>query len=139
MTKHYLRRFTYLVAISSFGLMTFILPLYVWAAEGALQSPLNEAFSTVPGFIEGALKALVMIALPILTLFIVYSGFLFVAAQGNESKLTDAKKNFMYVILGALLILGAWIIATLIGGTVSQLTKPTPSAPRSLPPGTYNI
>jgi len=97
-------------------------PFLSLAAEGRLESPLNEAFSTVPGFIAGALKALVMIALPILTLFIVYSGFLFVAAQGNEHKLEDAKRNFMYVIIGALLILGAWVIATLIAGTVSQLT-----------------
>lgn len=99
------------------------LPLCAVAATGELDSPLNPAFSTIPGFIAGALKALVMIALPILTLFIVYSGFLFISAQGNESKLSEAKQNFKYVIIGALLILGAWVIATLIAGTVSQLTR----------------
>ena len=99
-----------------------LIPMYSRAAEGIVGSPLNSAFSTVPGFIEGALKALVMIALPILTLFIVYAGFRFISSQGNDTKLSEAKKNFMYVIIGALLILGAWVIATLIGGTVSQLT-----------------
>lgn len=74
-------------------------------------------------FIAGALKALALIALPIITLFLVYSGFLFIWAQGNKDKLDDAKRNFMYVIIGALLILGAWILATLIAGTVSQLTS----------------
>ena len=121
MTKHV----TCLVSvlISSLGSLAFILvPLYAMAADGVLESPLNAAFSSLPGFIEGALKALVMIALPILTLFIVYSGFLFISAQGNSSKLEEAKKNFAYVIIGAILILGAWVIATLIGGTVSQLT-----------------
>jgi len=44
-----------------------------------------------------------------------------VLARGNSSKLDEAKKNFVYVIIGALLILGAWVIATLIGGTVTQL------------------
>ena len=63
-----------------------------------------------------------MVALPILTLFIVYSGFLFISAQGNSSELETAKKNFAYVVIGAVLILGAWVIATLIGGTVAQLT-----------------
>src|SRR3989344_6935587 len=102
------------------------LPFLTHAAEGGvLQSPLNAAFSSIPGFIEGALKALVIIALPILTLFIVYSGFLFVSAQGNSSNLEKAKQNFMYVIIGAILILGAWVIATLIGGTVTQLVAPT--------------
>jgi len=100
-------------------LMLLSLPTY--AAEG-IQSPLKPEVSSIPGFIEAALKALVMIALPILTLFIVYSGFKFISAQGNSSKLEEAKKNFMYVIIGSLLILGAWVVATLVGGTVNQLT-----------------
>src|SRR3989344_6953560 len=107
-----------------------VFPLLAYAAvdvaegtAGVLRSPLNAAFSSIPGFIEGALKALVITALPILTLFIAYSGFLFVSAQGNSSNLEKAKQNFMYVIIGAILILGAWVIATLIGGTVSQLAN----------------
>ena len=86
-----------------------------------LCNPLNSNFSTIPAFIAGALKVLVMVALPIITLFLVISGFMFVLARGNSSKLEEAKKNFVYVIIGALLILGAWVIATLIGGTVTQL------------------
>jgi hypothetical protein len=54
---------------------------------------------------------------------IVVAGFQFVLAQGNEEALGKAKRNFMYVVLGATLILGAWVIATLIGGTVNQLTN----------------
>ena len=109
-----------------------LLVVFVWSAffllvplaeaqTSGLENPLNRSFSTIPAFIAGALKVLVIVALPIITLFIVIAGFMFVFARGNESKLSDAKKNFVYVILGALLILGAWIIATLIGGTVSQL------------------
>lgn len=89
-------------------------------AQG-LENPLNPQFSSIPAFLAGALKVLVIIALPIITLFIVISGFMFVFARGNEHKLQEAKQNFVYVILGALLILGAWLIATLIGGTVTQL------------------
>lgn len=92
------------------------LPVY---AEQGLQNPLTS--QSVTEFIAGALKVLVIVALPIITLFIVISGFMFVFARGNEGKLSEAKKNFVYVVIGALLILGAWVIATLIGGTVSQL------------------
>lgn len=94
-------------------------------AQTGLQNPLNSNFSTIPAFIAGALKVLVIVALPIITLFLVVSGFMFVFARGNSSKLDEAKKNFVYVILGALLILGAWVIATLIGGTVTQLVGPS--------------
>jgi hypothetical protein len=86
-----------------------------------LVNPLK--FGDIASFIAGALKVLVMVALPVITLFVVYSGFMFVTAQGRPEKLKEAKTNFVYVILGALLIMGAWIIATLIGGTVSQLTN----------------
>jgi len=107
------------ITATAFLMLLAVLPAY--AADG-IQSPLKPEVSSIPGFIEAALKALVMIALPILTLFIVYSGFKFISAQGNSSKLEEAKKNFMYVIIGSLLILGAWVVATLVGGTVNQLT-----------------
>ena len=92
------------------------------ASSDTLGNPLNPSFSTIPNFIAGALRVLVMLALPILTLMIVYSGFLFVFARGNQEKLGTAKTNLMYVLIGSTLILGTWIIATLISGTVSQLT-----------------
>ncbi len=103
------------------GLAAYAVPAARAFAD--FESPLNPSFSSIPAFIAGALKVLVIVALPIITLFIVISGFMFVLARGNESKLKDAKKNFFFVIIGALLILGAWAIATLIGGTVSQLVK----------------
>jgi hypothetical protein len=86
-----------------------------------LNTPLSPSLSSIPKFLSAALEAMVRIALPIITVFVVYSGFLFVTAQGNQSKLEDAKRNFFYVVLGALLILSAWILANLIGGTVTQV------------------
>ena len=91
-------------------------------ASAQLNNPFNSQFSSIPAFIAGALKALAIIALPIVTLFLVISGFYFVTAQGNQQKLETAKTNFFYVVIGTLLILGAWIIATLIAGTINQLT-----------------
>ena len=90
-----------------------------------LDNPLQ--FDSVAEFVSAALKAMVMIALPIVSLFLVIAGFMFIKAQGNEGKLSEAKKNFVYVILGALLIMGAWVIANIIAGTVSQLTATDPS------------
>lgn len=110
---------------SSYGLVLFALVPLVEAQtnKNKLENPLSPEFSTIPNFISGALKVLVMISLPIITLFFVYAGYKFIAAQGNQEKLGDAKQNFLYVVIGAILILGAWVIATLIGGTVTQLTK----------------
>ena len=99
-----------------------LLPLLTFAQNQTLQNPVQGAgIVSVQGFIAAFLKAVVQISLPILTLFIVYSGFMFVMARGNEQKLSDAKKNFFYVILGAILILGAWVLSTLIAATASQV------------------
>jgi hypothetical protein len=91
------------------------------SGTGGLVNPLK--FNDISSFIAGSLKVLVIVAIPIITLFIVISGFMFVAARGNEKKLEDAKKNFLFVIIGSLLILGAWVLATLLGATVSQLVR----------------
>ncbi|MDP3646055.1 MAG: hypothetical protein Q8R25_03130 [bacterium] len=106
-----------LVTVAIFGATTAIA-----FAQSSLKNPLSAEFNDIPKFIAGALKVMVMVALPVITFFVVYAGFKFIAAQGSPEKLNEAKKNFMYVIIGALLILGAWIIANLISGTVSQLT-----------------
>lgn len=101
------------------ALCVALFPFAVFAQSQTLKNPANVSdFQT---FIANFLKAIVQISLPILTLFIVYSGFMFVTARGNEHKLSEAKTNFMYVILGAILILGAWVLATLIASTANQV------------------
>ena len=90
-------------------------------SQATLKNPLDPSLSNIPAFIAGFLRAVVLVSLPIITLFIVLSGFMFVTARGNQAKLTLAKKNFFAVLIGAILILGAWVLATLIGGTVTQL------------------
>jgi hypothetical protein len=103
--------------------LVWTLPLIASAqTTGAgIQNPLNASYSTIPTFIAGFLKVMVQIGLPIVALFLLLSGFQFIKARGNPEKLNDAKNNFVYVIIGASLILGAWVLATLIGNTVSQV------------------
>ena len=90
-------------------------------SPSGLQDPLK--FCTITGFVQGVLQAFVMISLPILSFFIVWAGFRFVMAQGNPGKLADAKKNFYFLLAGAILILSAWALATLIANTINQVAK----------------
>lgn len=91
------------------------------AGQTCLQNPLR--FTSIERFIEGALQAMVMIALPIISVFIIWAGFMFVKARGKPGDISEAKKNLTYVLIGATLILSAWVLATLIGATVSQLIR----------------
>ena len=44
----------------------------------------------------------------------IYSGFLYVTAQGNESKLATAHKALLYTSIGTAVLLGSWVLANLI-------------------------
>jgi hypothetical protein len=72
--------------------------------------------------LEKVLDALVLIAFPIIVLFLVYAGFLFVFARGDEKKINDAKRIFLWTFVGALLVLGAWTLSRAIKGTVDEIT-----------------
>ena len=115
--KSALRQLIFLVPVALLSLVAVVHA--ATPCTSCLNSPTLDA--TFQGFISTAMKALVKISLPIITIFIVYSGFLFVTAQGNQGKLETAKRNFFFSVLGALLILAAWILATIIAGTVTQI------------------
>lgn len=61
------------------------------------------------------------IGLPLVVVFMIYSGFLFVSARGNEEQLTKAKGTFFWTIIGALLVVGAFAIASAIENFARQL------------------
>ena len=51
----------------------------------------------------------------------VYSGFLYVTAQGNETKLATAHKALLYTAIGTAVLLGSWVIAKVIENTINSL------------------
>ena len=57
----------------------------------------------------------------VVAFFLIWSGFKFVSAQGSESKLDDAKHTFYYTIIGAVIIIGAKTIATVIQNLITNL------------------
>lgn len=76
---------------------------------------------SIQEFIAKILDIVLTIGVPIVALAIIYSGFLFVMARGNTEKLEDAKQTLVYVLIGAALLLGAWVIANAIVGTINQI------------------
>ena len=60
----------------------------------------------------------------VVVIYIIYSGFLFVTARGNETKLATAKRAFMYAVIGTAILLGAWAISLAIKATIGQITNP---------------
>lgn len=105
----------------------FILPFFIplTFALGAdvpirLQSPLQQGL-TVGSVLTAFFDVLIQIGAVAVTLAIVYAGFLFVVAQGNPEKLNQARTTFFYTIIGALVLLGAQIIAKVVESTIKEL------------------
>lgn len=88
-----------------------------------ISNPLGDKITDIPSFIEAAITVVLTIGIPIVALAIIYTGFLFVEAQGNPEKLTKAKKALLYTLIGAALLLGAFVIANAIGETVDEIKK----------------
>lgn len=79
-------------------------------------NPLNAP--DFPTLMNKILQAVLVIAVPIIVLFIIYSGFLFVTARGDTTQLQKARTNFLWVVVGSVVLVGAAAIAALIAGTL---------------------
>lgn len=84
-----------------------------------LTNPLaTDSFSAL---VEAIAKLAAQIGIPIAAIFIIYSGLMFVTARGSEEQLKKAKTTFMWAMIGTAILLGAWVIAAAISGTIQGL------------------
>ena len=114
------------LALILYGLL---LPVVTWGAgsSGAggasvqLTNYLKDEYESVPCLIKAVLDIIVQIGSVVLVVFIVITGLLFVTARGNAAKLEEAKQALLWTIIGAAIVLGAFVISEAIQGTVDQL------------------
>lgn len=86
---------------------------------GFLENPLSV--DTLPELLGAILDGIINIGVVVITIMLVYCGFLFVVAQGNEEKIRDARSALLWTIIGALILLGAKSIQLVISATVDTL------------------
>lgn len=77
--------------------------------------------NSINDFIKTLLEGIIKIGMPVIAIAIIYSGFLFVTAQGKPQAIEEAKRAFLYTLIGAAILLGSWALAQLISDTVLQL------------------
>lgn len=92
-----------------FGICEFSLAHFAFAK---LENPL--ASETFAELISNIAKIVAQVGLPVAVIAIIYAGFLFATARGNEEQIKTAKKTFFWAIIGTALILGAWAISIAI-------------------------
>jgi len=80
------------------------------------------SYDNFPEFMAAILDIVVKIGAPIAILMVIYSGYLFVTAQGNDEKLTTAKKALLWALIGTMVLLGAEIISDVICNTIDDIS-----------------
>lgn len=85
-----------------------------------LANPL-KTIDNIPDFVRALLDIVLTIAIPVIALAIIYAGYKFIAAQGNPTKLEEAKDTLKYVLIGAAILLAAYVIAEVIVNTVNAI------------------
>ena len=115
-------------------LASLVLPQAAFAACQDIQNvnvstytnPVSDALGVcnIPDLLLALVHLVLLIGVPVIVVFIIYSGFLFVSAGDNESRVGKAKMVFTWTVVGALVLLGAEAIALAIQGTVESLGSP---------------
>ncbi len=79
--------------------------------------------TTLLGVLAVVLDVVVQVGAVIAVLFIIWSGFLFITAQGNPEKIRIAKSTLYTTLVGTALVLGSSVIASILVNTVNKVTN----------------
>lgn len=85
----------------------------------SVQNPLEA--DNITELFQAIIDILLVFAIPLIVFFIIYAGFLYVTARGNESTISKAHMALLYALIGGVLILGAKVLIEVISGTVDAL------------------
>ena len=96
------------------GQSTYCNPISLPGADG---TPIK----TIPEFLLALVDIVFLFGMPIIVLFIIYAGFLFVTAGDNESQISKARTTIFWTLIGAAVLIGAKVIAMAIQTTVLSL------------------
>lgn len=107
----------YTIAISCINSITYA----GGESVGYIRNPLTGV-ETAEGVVTVILRLVTNIGSVVAVMFLIYSGFLFVKARGNSGELEKARSTFFWTIIGIAVLLGAYVISTVVVGTVNSIS-----------------
>lgn len=100
-------------------LMNFFIVSSVHAQTITFTNPIKS--DDIRDLVRKILDVVVEFGAIVAVFFLIYAGFLFVKAQGNDSELQKAKSVFFWTIVGGMVVLGAHVLSRVIQSTVSSI------------------
>ena len=77
-----------------------------------LENPL--LLNSIDGLLMALLNVAIIIATPIVVLFIIYAGFLYVTARGDAEQIKTASRALTYGVIGGVIIVGSVAILAIV-------------------------
>ncbi|MEO5366305.1 MAG: pilin [Magnetococcus sp. WYHC-3] len=102
-----------------FVLFLVILPVLFTFAEGEFANPLKS--KNLESLVNSLIDAAIDIGAVVAVMAFIYTGFLFVTANGEEKKIEKAKRSLQWSAIGALVLLGAKVISEVIQNAVDKI------------------
>jgi hypothetical protein len=105
-------------------------PIEPACPAGELCNPL--AVDSIEDFVLAVIDVIIVFLIPVIILYIMYAGFLFVKAQGNPGEISEAKKALLTALIGGVIVLGAEAILQVVRGTIDEIRR-DPAAQIDIP------
>lgn len=112
--------FTSLFLINSSSI-AFAAPADSFELTVAVENPLGDK-KEIKDILAAIMETIVDIALPVVIVMVIYSGFLYVLARGRPDAVSKAHQTLTWTLVGAVILLGAQLIATVLVETVSDIS-----------------
>ncbi len=122
-------------ALAVVMLVTVFAPIFINSVQAATQvgetktsktmlvSPLNTEVKDVRALLIRILDQIVIkIGSVVAVCFLIWSGYKFVAARGNPTKIEEARSIFMWTLAGIAILLGAKAIALIVTNTIESIS-----------------
>jgi hypothetical protein len=101
------------------ALFNFI-PVLIFAQNGlGIENPISA--TNLWDVVISMVKIVRTIAIPFVVLAIMYTGFLFIKAQGKAEEIASARKAFFWTMIAAFIILSAESLGEMLKNTIIKL------------------
>ena len=106
------------------GGWSLVVPFSALASSHLSNQPgIDFTIQDILGIITGLACWFTRVALVLIVVFVIFYGLKFMFAQGDPTKLGEAKKSFLWGLVGVMVILGTYtIIATVANGLGADYT-----------------
>jgi hypothetical protein len=116
--------------VSGMMILFFVVPFLVQAQGGGnpssgsivIENPFKA--NTIQDLIKTIVNDILMpIGGVVAVMMIMYAGFMYVTARGDPGQIKKARDALLWAVIGAAILLGAWVISQAISTTIDQLKK----------------